>query len=100
MPKNRRYRARQLRNKQGSCLKTSHLSTLFFHSQCLIILIQKLTRVDAQCVAKMPEVKYMLPTECKVMARILMPGFFRAHTVLNSATKRLAMLLLIVSFGA
>jgi hypothetical protein len=48
----------------------------------------------------MPEVIYMLPTECKVMAGILMPGFFRAHTVLNSATKRLAMLLMIVSFGA
>jgi len=48
----------------------------------------------------MPEVINMLPTECKVMAGILMPGFFRAYTVLNSATKRLAMLLLIISFGA
>jgi hypothetical protein len=48
----------------------------------------------------MPEVIYMLSTECKVMAGILMPGFFRAHTVLNTATKRLAMLLPIVSFGA
>jgi hypothetical protein len=48
----------------------------------------------------MPEVIYMLPTEYKVMADILMPGFFRTHTALNSITKRLAMLLLIVSFGA
>jgi len=48
----------------------------------------------------MPEVIYTLPTEYKVMAGILMPGFFRAQTALNSVTKRLAMLLLIVSFGA
>jgi hypothetical protein len=58
------------------------------------------TRVDAQCVAKMLEVIYTLPTEYKVMVGILMLGFFRAHTALNSVTKRLAMLLLIVSFGA
>jgi hypothetical protein len=48
----------------------------------------------------MPEVLYTLSTEYKVIAGILMPGFFRAHTALSSVTKRLAMLLLIVSFGA
>jgi len=51
-------------------------------------------------VAKMPEVIYMLPTECKIMAGILIPGFFRTYTALNSVTKWLAMLLLIVSLGA
>jgi hypothetical protein len=48
----------------------------------------------------MPDIIYMLSREYKVMASILMAGFFRAHTALNSVTKRLAMLLLTVSFGA
>jgi hypothetical protein len=48
----------------------------------------------------MPEIIYTLSREYKVMADILMPGLFRAYTALNSVTKRLAMLLLTVSFGA